>query len=148
MYYLYNRILQLTLAVATTACFVSSAVSATPVLVAYQGRLTQPNGLPVADATYTVDFSLYSDSLAVTPEWSETAEITTERGLFVHMLGSVNPIVPALLSDNMVLYLEAKIAEEVIAPRTRLVPVPYAYTAPIRPNFTRHQHFIAGGRGR
>jgi hypothetical protein len=27
------------------------------------------------------------------------------------------------------LYLETKIAEEVIAPRTRLVPVPYAYTA-------------------
>ena len=129
MYHLYNRFLQLTLAVAMTACLVSSAVSATPVLVAYQGRLTQPNGLPVADAAYTVELSLYADSLAVTPEWSETAEITTERGLFVHMLGSVNPIVPALLSDNMVLYLEAKIAEEVIAPRTRLVPVPYAYTA-------------------
>jgi hypothetical protein len=126
---LYKRLVQLTLIAVASLWLVSPAISATPVLVAYQGRLTQPNGLPVADATYNVEFSLYSDSLAAVAEWSETAEITTERGLFVHMLGSVNPIAPGLLSDNFVLFLETKIDEEVLAPRTRLVPTPYAYTA-------------------
>ncbi len=126
---LYKRFIHLSLVVVATLWSISSTISATPVLVAYQGRLTQPGGLPVADATYDVEFSLYTDSLTAEPEWSETTEITTERGLFTHLLGSVSPIEPSLLNDNAVLYLETKVGEDVVTPRTRLVPVPYAYTA-------------------
>jgi hypothetical protein len=91
--------------------------------------LTGHYGRPVTDSSYTVTFSLYADSLSATAEWSETAVIITRDGLFTHVLGSISPMAQSLFSDNATVFLESRIGDIVFSPRTRLVPVPYAYTA-------------------
>jgi hypothetical protein len=105
---------------------VSSAHSATPTLVNYQGRLTNAGGTPVPDASYSVIFSIYDAASGGTVKWSEIKSVTTSDGLFAVLLGTVSPLTDTVFNSTT-RYLGAKVgADPELTPRSRLVTVPYA----------------------
>ena len=103
----------------------TSILAGVPQLMNYQGRLTNPDGTPVADDTYEVTFRIY-DELS-TQRWAETHNITTANGFFSVELGSNGaPIEPSHL-DYDECWLGVQITgEPEISPRARLVTAPYA----------------------
>jgi hypothetical protein len=56
--------------------------------LSYQGRLTDTNGVPVADAAYSVRFDICTDSACATSVWNETLTVNTVDGLFSAILGT------------------------------------------------------------
>ncbi|UCG43572.1 MAG: hypothetical protein JSU73_02850 [candidate division WOR-3 bacterium] len=99
-----------------------------PRLLSYQGRLTDTDGDPVPDSTWSVQFALYQDSAGQVPFWSETQDVVTSSGLFSVLLGAVRPVRPVPASGS--LYLGMKVGgEREMQPRVRLVSSPYAFLA-------------------
>ncbi|HQL24922.1 MAG TPA: hypothetical protein PKY95_10940, partial [candidate division Zixibacteria bacterium] len=105
------------------------AFSARSEVISYQGRLTDPDGLPIADSLYSMTFSLYADSTGGAPLWQETATVPTYRGLFVHLLGAVSDLPSALFADHSALFLQVTLGGADLAPRTRLAAAPSAMVA-------------------
>ena len=97
--------------------------------VAYQGRLTESVGSPVADGMYTVTFGLYADSIGGSALWEETAVVTTVSGLFSHLIGSQADLSSTVFADNATLFLGLTVGGEAITPRTRLASTPGAAVA-------------------
>lgn len=100
-----------------------------PRLISYQGRLMSDSGAPVSDAAYTVEFSLYTDSVAGSSVWIESASVTTINGFFTHLLGSTVPLQSDIFSINAFLFLNIRLNGENVMPRAQLVSVPYAQAA-------------------
>ena len=91
----------------------------------YQGRLTDSNGAPVADASYSVIFRIYDVSDSV--RWAETQTVTTADGLFSVELGSNgSPMTPDIFDGELRLGITVGAAPE-LSPRTSLTSVPYAF---------------------
>jgi hypothetical protein len=113
----------LIVAVATTA-----ALASVPQLMNYQGRLTNGSGTPIASTTLTVAFSIYEAPAGGTVRWADTLNVTTDaNGMFSILLGSVNPI-PDTAFTAAECWLGIKVgADPEMAPRARLVSVPYSY---------------------
>lgn len=103
--------------------------AAVPALISYQGRLTNVADQPVPDGEHQVSFVLYDDSIDGTPVWAEAATVSTSDGLFTHLMGSVTPLPGETWLDREALWLELIVDGEPIAPRTRIVTVPYAAVA-------------------
>ena len=101
-----------------------------PTVVSFQGLLTDPGtGLPIADATYSIRFSIWDGAGAGTEQWNETQNVTTSGGLFDVLLGSVTPLTTTVF-DGDPRYLEVKVgADPAMTPRQRFVTVPYAFFA-------------------
>lgn len=103
----------------------TSAAQDVPDVLHYDGRLAV-DGLP-AEGTYEITFSLFSDAQGGQPIWSETHEINVEAGLFSALLGSVNPLLPAVSGEHESLYLAMQIGDdEAMAPRLRLASAAFA----------------------
>ncbi|MBU8933223.1 MAG: hypothetical protein KOO62_04370 [candidate division Zixibacteria bacterium] len=98
-------------------------------LISYQGRLTWPTGTPVTDGSHSVGFSLHTDFTGGDLVWQETATVATTSGLFVHLLGSITPLLASVITDHDPLYLELSIESQTITPRTRLTSVPRSIVA-------------------
>ena len=49
---------------------VAQAGAAVPPVISYQGKLMQPNGIPVPDGTYSIRFAIYDAPTGGTPLWS------------------------------------------------------------------------------
>jgi hypothetical protein len=120
-----------------TLCFgsqkhLSAAATTWPNLLNYQGQLTDASGVSaVADASYSLLFSVYPDSSTVTPLWSETQTVTTRKGLFHVVLGTVTSMasLPAA-SYGTDLWLGLKVgADAEMTPRQQLLPAAYAKNA-------------------
>jgi hypothetical protein len=107
---------------------IGMATAEVPGQFSYQGVLRDSDGNPVADAVYSFKFKIYSDSSAGSILW-ETAgfvPIRTSKGLFDHLLGSNNPIPESITNcANIWVGVTVDLGEE-LAPRTRLVSVPYS----------------------
>jgi len=102
-----------------------------PGKISYQGRLTDNAGQPVVDDTYSVQFSIYTDSvISILPAlWTETQMVTTSSGLFEVLLGSFNPINPDIFNGS-VRYLGIAVSGNPESmPRTPIVSTPYAMAA-------------------
>jgi len=97
--------------------------------IAYQGRLTESVGNPVADGSYTVTFGLYADSTGGSALWEETANVTTLAGLFNHLIGSQAELSSAVFADHATLFLGLTVGTETVTPRTRLASTPGAAVA-------------------
>lgn len=110
-------------------CFLIAVSSASAGEISYQGRLTDPTGEPVTNGIYSVTFLLYDDATAGNIVWAETAEITTNLGLFDHLLGSTMPLSDKLFQTYANLYLELRLNNQPITPRTKLASTPYASSA-------------------
>ncbi len=95
-------------------------------LISYQGVLTDTNGVVVADDSYSVQFSLFPDSLGGSAIWTETAIVSTQNGIFQHNIGSTTNLSANLFKNRPALFLELSINTEIMGKRTRLSSVPYA----------------------
>ena len=104
----------------------STAYSAVPNLINYQGRLTTAGGAPATDGIYTVRFRVYSDSTGASPLWEETQPIQVNGGLFTAVLGGTT-VIPDTLFNATDRFLGIKVnLDGELSPRTRLLSVPYA----------------------
>ncbi|MEO0097746.1 MAG: hypothetical protein ABIK78_06605, partial [candidate division WOR-3 bacterium] len=91
-----------------------------PLLLNYQGKLTDPIGNPVRDSTYSITFRLFTTPTGGNAFWTETQTIQTRGGLFHTLLGSVNPITSLPLDGNC--YLEMQVnPNPPMSPRIRIV---------------------------
>ncbi len=112
--------------VLATLVLSSLSQAAVPTAINFQGRLTTPAGVPVADGSYSVTFTVYDAFSGGTSTWTETQSVTTSDGLFAVLLGTVSPITDTVFnSTTRYLGLKVGIGPE-LTPRTRLVSVPFA----------------------
>jgi hypothetical protein len=105
-----------------------AATADVPHQMHYQGHLTDSGGTPL-DTMVTMTFTIYNDSSAGSLVlWTETQTgVEVNTGLFNVLLGSVTPIPDTVfVSDWTWLGIQIGYDPE-IAPRTRLVTVPYAF---------------------
>lgn len=106
----------------------SPLFAAVPGQVNYQGLLLDDQGQPV---TGNVDlaFTLFDASSGGSSLWSEAhADVAVLDGVYDVVLGSSVPLTPQLVAGGA-LYLEIEVEGETLAPRQRLVAVPYALQA-------------------
>ncbi len=101
--------------------------AATPDKVSYQGFLTDGVGDPVANGSYSVNFTIYDAASGGTALWSETQSVSTADGLFSVWLGAVTPIAGTVFADSGRYLGIAVESDPEIVPRTEFVAVPYAY---------------------
>jgi hypothetical protein len=112
----------------TTTVVVANAADAiaVPGLLSYQGKLTDNNGNPVVDTTYSATFRLYVVPSGGSPFWSETQNVQTNAGLFTVLLGSVAAIDSFPRAGTC--YLGLKVgADPEMAPRIRIASAAYTY---------------------
>lgn len=100
--------------------------AAVPHLLNYQGRLTDKDGKPVADGTYSVTFRLWDAETAGNMLWEETQSVTLQKSIFAVLLGSVTNLG---LAFDKPYFLEIKFGTEVMTPRQRITSAGYAIKA-------------------
>ena len=93
----------------------------------YQGRLTSPDGTPVADNSYDVTFALFANPTGGAALWSESTTVATKGGAFSTMLGRVMPLSPGLFTQS--LWPEITVAGRTLLPRQEFGASPYAMAA-------------------
>ena len=102
------------------------AFAASPDLINYQGRLTDPSDLPLV-GTFNVTFAIWQAPTGGTPDWTESTSISTDAdGLFNVLLGSVNPLDESVFAGED-RYLGITVESDPEMPRQRLTAVPYAH---------------------
>ncbi|MFQ5568357.1 MAG: hypothetical protein ACE5G0_01705, partial [Rhodothermales bacterium] len=99
-----------------------------PEVISFQGRLTGPNGQPVPDDSYQLQFRLYDQPRDGTLQWTETQVVTTRDGVFAALLGSVSPLSGLSFEEGYYLALTVNGSSE-LGPRTALAAVPHAFIA-------------------
>lgn len=106
-----------------------------PRVINYQGTLTEINGTPVPDGSYTVEFNLYDVPSGGSSLWLEKWDGTTSSaivtgGVFNVMLGTHNPLPANFFANHPVAYLGVKVGTDTeMLPRQRLSSVGYAFAA-------------------
>lgn len=106
--------------------FSSLVYAEVPQMINYQGKITKSSGALI-DTTVAMVFSIYSDSIGVTPLWTETQTVKVEYGVYSVLLGSVIPI-PSSVFNGSVRYLGLKVGSDLeMTPRKAMVSVVYAY---------------------
>jgi len=118
--------------IVTTAfcfCFINFTLANVPQLINYQGFLMDPGtDQSVADATYSMTFSLYDAASGGSPVWAESQSVQTQNGLYDVLLGSTTPLTPTIFSGSeKFLGIQVGSDPEMI-PRKRIVSVAYAIT--------------------
>lgn len=118
------------------ACTIGFTTSAqVPFQFAYQGRLTDSNGVPVVGVV-TADFAIVKGGSAtsdgVTNHLESGVSVTTDvNGVFSHVLGVSPTIDLADLADGSAdaRYLQATVGGQALLPRQQMLAVPYAAVA-------------------
>jgi hypothetical protein len=82
------------------------AAADVPMLLNYQGRLTDPSGNP-KNGTFTMQFAVYDaetggNQLPSGTPWSETQSVTVTNGVFNVLLGSVTALPADLFQGGAV----------------------------------------------
>jgi hypothetical protein len=106
----------------------SMATADVPPQINYQGHLTDDSGAPL-DTVISMTFTVYNDSsMGSLVLWTETQTgVEVGAGLFDVLLGSVTPIPDTVFASDWT-WLGIQIGSDPeIAPRTKLVTVPYAF---------------------
>jgi hypothetical protein len=108
-------------------CAFSTAQSVVPGLLNYQGMLRTSGGSPVADSTYSVDFTIYDDAAAGSILWTESRSVATIDGLFNIKLGEVMPVPDSVFNDSA-RWLGIQVnPDPEMTPRQRLTTVGYSF---------------------
>ncbi|HOP08142.1 MAG TPA: hypothetical protein PLF13_12710 [candidate division Zixibacteria bacterium] len=108
---------------------IAGTTAAAPVVINFQGRLTDDAGDALPDDSYNVVFGIYEDSVGGAPLWSENTEVISHQGLFAHLLGSVNPFPDGLFAEYDRLYVQITAESIILEPRSPITAVPYATVA-------------------
>lgn len=97
-----------------------------PRTISYQGVLTDNQGNPKPDASYSFTFLLYDSQTASPALWSETKSLQTRRGLFYTVLGDQNSF-GSSLSFGKQYWLGIKVGNDPeLSPRIALTSVGYS----------------------
>ncbi len=135
-------ILGVLLAMAVLAAHAQSV----PELINYQGKLTQPDGSPIADGTYDISFQIYNASTEGDVIWGKTYGVTAANGQFNVILGAFGgTALPAAVNDIVYAFTESErylgitvetdengnplAAPEEIGPRQQILSAPFALEA-------------------
>lgn len=107
-------------------------VTASPPVISYVGRLLDPaTGLPKANGSYTIAFSLYDVANAGAPLWTEIKSVSVANGLFTTLLGDTTPLNLSQFNGQD-LFLGITVGSDPEAsPRSRLAHTPYAIRAEV-----------------
>jgi hypothetical protein len=104
----------------------SSDMLSIPLMLNYQGKLTDAAGYSVSDSTYSITFRLFTEPSGGSAYWTETQSVSTHSGLYNVLLGGMTAI-PNIPSDGNC-YLEMQVnPNSPMTPRIRLVSTAYAY---------------------
>jgi len=131
----------------------NSINSAVPARITYQGVLTGPEGTPVADDSYAIEFSLWPTlSGGIVPDWRDTIDLSVAHGAFAAILGSGKQL--NVIFDKTY-FVELKIVggppgpsyPETMSPRTELTAAPYALAPWIPTTSGNDIYFNAGNVG-
>jgi hypothetical protein len=76
------------LVISARAASPPSTLTMIPAFINYQGRLVAPNNAAYADATHTIDLTLYPSASGGAKLWSERYSVQTKDGYFSVNLGS------------------------------------------------------------
>lgn len=104
-----------------------AAVAQVPLLMNYQGVLTDAEGSAVPEGSYSVSFSLYQVDEGGSAIWTETQSVEVNKGIFSVMLGAVNPL--DLPFDTTYWLGIAVDGEAELMPRVLLTSTPYSFQA-------------------
>ncbi len=96
----------------------------------YQGRVTDTNGVPIADGNYSMTFAIYNDVSAGTLLWDQTiATVAVTDGLFSVELGSTSDPLSGI-NWNQDVWIQLTVGATTYTPRQKLTGVVYALTVP------------------
>ncbi|MCA9561182.1 MAG: hypothetical protein KC583_21685, partial [Myxococcales bacterium] len=111
-------------AIAATLTFVGAA-SAAPPRMPVQGVLTTVEGAPIA-GELPVRFALYAAPEGGVAVWEEEQTVAFDAGFFTASLGAVEPLDPALIAENEVLWLGIAVDDDAEMARLELGTAPFA----------------------
>ena len=99
-----------------------------PQLLNYQGKLST-GGNP-ASSPLTITFSIYATATGTSALWSETQNVSVDKGIFNVLLGSVTLFPPNLFTGAGERFLSIKVGGDAeMTPRFRLTSVAFAIRA-------------------
>jgi hypothetical protein len=102
------------------------AMGQIPRMISYQGVLTDSNGTPRPDGSYSFTFRLYQTNSGGSALWSEQKTLQTLRGLFSTNLGD-QVTFPALLAFDRQYWLSIQVAANPeLSPRIALTSSAYS----------------------
>jgi len=110
--------------------FASTAFSAVPQIISYQGTLSDSGGAPI-NATLNITFTFYDAATLGTALWQEVQSVDIANGVFSVQLGvdtAGNPLDPAFFEDPLFLGIAVD-GDSEMAPRQELAAVGYAFRA-------------------
>jgi hypothetical protein len=105
----------------------TAALAAVPGLVNIQGVLRDGGGLPVANGSYAVIFTIYDAPVAGGVYWAETTMVATNSGTFTTLLGSVHAVPDAAFADSSRWFGIKVASDPEMSPRQRLASVGFAF---------------------
>ena len=109
--------------------FAGIAQANIPLMMSYQGKITDSGGSPVADGTYTMRFRIYDDATAGTLQWdSGNLSVLLSDGVFsVLLCESPQPALTLYFDEDY--WLLVTFDGDNQSPRQQLASVGYAYMA-------------------
>jgi hypothetical protein len=113
--------------IALTLLLPALAAAQVPAKLAYQGRLVKADGTPQS-GTLTVTFSIFDAPTGGTRLWTEDQVLAFTNGFYATVLGEVTPL-PGSVFSGPERHVELVIGGNALAPRQRIVSVPYALQA-------------------
>ena len=107
-----------------------SPTATSPKTIPYQGRLTDPDGIPLT-GKFNMEFRLYDVPMGGTPLWEEdrtgSNSVQVSDGLVNVMLGSINNTLASTIYGHDELYLGITVGNDIeLSPRVPLASVPFA----------------------
>lgn len=120
--------------------FAISAFSAVPNLMNYQGKLTDTDGISMADGAYNMRFSLFDAATGGNQLWNAPAPFGEEQsvavsgGIYNVQLGAIVPLDSTFFTSNaiwleLVIYNTSTASWETMVPRQLITTVGYAFKA-------------------
>jgi hypothetical protein len=112
-----------------------ASASGAPLLINYQGQLTDASGAPLANAVVDMRFRIYTQATGGSPEWMETHTGVATDGdgrfnVILNSSGAATGDLAVLLRTSGELWLEVEVNNKVLSPRQRVTSAGYALSAP------------------
>ena len=109
-------------------CNLTSLHGEVPKLINFEGKLTDSEGNAISGLK-SITFRIYDSDTAATSIWSETRDVTLDKGFYNVLLGSAEPFSPSMKFDTTYWLGVQLSGDSEMAPRYQIGAVPYAINA-------------------